>query len=57
MTKGQKAYCDRDHPGSDEEAARWCETHHWVEMPKTPEQIAQEGREALEALRASGMPS
>jgi hypothetical protein len=32
---GQRAYCDRDHPGGDAEADRWCETRHRPVLPRT----------------------
>jgi hypothetical protein len=31
-----RAYCDRDHPGSDAEADDWCARYHRVQMPRVP---------------------
>lgn len=30
---GQRMYCSQDHPGSDEEADRWCESYHRPSVP------------------------
>ncbi len=35
IDRRQRAYCDQDHPKSDADADRWCETYHWVRLPST----------------------
>jgi hypothetical protein len=44
---GQRAYCDRWHPGGDAEADAWCEQHHWVRVPADPDELELTGAELV----------
>jgi hypothetical protein len=43
----QRAYCDRDHPGDDAEADRWCEWYHRPPLPRLPAPATASGEQGV----------
>lgn len=55
MVAGQRAYCEREHPGGDAEADRWCEAYHRPTLPAPL--TADNWQERARAVETGDAPS